>query len=792
MSHCGLFILGMHRSGTSLAAGLARLAGISLGRNLLVGSSPENPRGFWEHHEVLAIDEAILRGLSLAWNVPAPLPTDWLDHPRVSPLSERAQGTLREEFAGAEAWAIKDPRLCRLSPFWERAASGLGVEVRAVHVFRHPGEVAASLAARNRMPREQAIALWLFYVTEVAAAWNDRPILHLPLERLVADPGNAATAIRGLAGLTEPLPPAAGRRIERFVEPTLLHRSPAAPAQPATLEPLALTCHDALIRLADHPDNQAALDLLAAAHRHLLEHHTALRTAARAAPMIDVVIPVHRDRRATLACIDSVRSGGGDFELIVIDDASPEPELVAELRDRAHQGQFTLLTNEQNLGFVATANRGLALHGDRDVVLLNADTVVPSGWLARLAAAARGDFVGTVTPFSNNATIASYPVPLEANPLPEGWNLAELDAACRAANAGWSIDLPTAVGFCMYIRRDCLTDVGSFDVDRFGRGYGEENDFSLRAAARGWRNVLAADLFVFHQGRASFGSEADELGRRATETIQSIHPHYAETVQRFLDEDPLADAREAIDRVRIERRGPVEARAVLADRRRHEANRLTSARSRIDELLANVTALDRALGRAETLAAERLEETRRLDAALGTTAALAAERLTEIERLDRSLGTAERLAAERLAQVEQLDRSLGSVERMATERLGETHRLDRALGEAETLAAERLAEIARLDATLGVAQDLATSRLVELTARDAQLRDTAAALATTQSLAVERLATAEALDRQVRETAAALAKVEDLARDRLRQIEELTRQVEVFTAGLNDPPGRRR
>ncbi len=771
MSHRGLFILGMHRSGTSLAAGLARLAGISLGRNLLVGSSPENPRGFWEHHEVLAIDEAILRGLSLAWNVPAPLPADWLDHPRVKPLSERAQATLREEFAGTEAWAIKDPRLCRLGPFWERAVAGLAVELRAVHVFRHPGEVAASLAARNRMPRDQAIALWLFHVTEVAAAWNDRPILHLPLDRLVADPGGVATAIRGLTGLTEPLPAAAGRRIERFVEPTLLHRSPAAAAQPAALEPLALTCHEALIRLADHPDDQAAHDLLAAAHRQLLEHHTARRTATRAAPMIDVVIPVHRDRQATLACIDSVRSGGGDFELIVIDDASPEPELVAELRHRADNGQFTLLTNERNLGFVATANRGLALHGDRDVVLLNADTVVPSGWLTRLATAARGDFVGTVTPFSNNATIASYPVPLEANPLPEGWNLAELDAVCRAANAGWSIDLPTAVGFCMYIRRDCLTDVGSFDVDRFGRGYGEENDFSLRAAARGWRNVLAADLFVFHQGRASFGSEADELGRRATETIQSIHPHYAEAVQRFLDEDPLADAREAVDLVRIAHRGPAEARAVLAARRRHEANRLGSARIRVDELLANVTALDRALGRAEALAAERLDETRRLDAALGTTAVL---------------------AAERLAQLEQLDRSLGSVERMATERLRETHRLDRALGEAECLAAERLAEIERLDAALGVAQKIATSRLAELTARDVQLRDTAAALASTQSLAVERLAASEALDRQLRETAAALATVEDLARDRLRQIEALTRQVEVFTAGLNEPPGRRR
>ena len=70
MSRRALFIFGMHRSGTSLAAGIARLAGLDLGRNLLVGEAAENPRGFWEHRDVMAIDEELLAAISLAWSVP--------------------------------------------------------------------------------------------------------------------------------------------------------------------------------------------------------------------------------------------------------------------------------------------------------------------------------------------------------------------------------------------------------------------------------------------------------------------------------------------------------------------------------------------------------------------------------------------------------------------------------------------------------------------------------------------------------------------------------------------------
>ncbi|MDH5263518.1 MAG: glycosyltransferase, partial [Betaproteobacteria bacterium] len=139
--------------------------------------------------------------------------------------------------------------------------------------------------------------------------------------------------------------------------------------------------------------------------------------------MIDVVIPVYRGIAETRRCLESVLGARVrvPHEVVVIDDASPEPDLSAWLRGLADEGRITLRAHAVNAGFVASVNEGMRLHPDRDVVLLNSDTEVSGGWLDRIAGcAARDPRVGTVTPFSNNATICSYPVFAQSNPLPPG------------------------------------------------------------------------------------------------------------------------------------------------------------------------------------------------------------------------------------------------------------------------------------------------------------------------------------------------------------------------------------
>ena len=263
---------------------------------------------------------------------------------------------------------------------------------------------------------------------------------------------------------------------------------------------------------------------------------------------VDVVIPVYRGRAETKRCLDSVLADKArpPGRVIVIDDHSPEPALSALLDRLAASGRIVLLRNPENLGFVGSVNRGIAAAGTHDVALLNSDTEVPHGWLARLAGHAyAAPHIASVSPFSNNATICSYPA-IDGGPPPFGLSTAALDDAARAANAGRCVELPTTVGFCMYIRCVALAEVGGFDAEAFGKGYGEENDFCLRAAARGWRHLLACDTFVTHKGAVSFGADAANRQRAAMEAMTARHPGYQRSIAVHVRLDPAGGFRFAL------------------------------------------------------------------------------------------------------------------------------------------------------------------------------------------------------------------------------------------------------
>src|SRR3954462_5477997 len=117
------------------------------------------------------------------------------------------------------------------------------------------------------------------------------------------------------------------------------------------------------------------------------------RTTPQTGPAIDVVVPLYGGCAETQACIESVLANAQrvGFELVIIDDASPDAELSDWASQLAQRGRCILLRNDTNLGFVQTANRGMKLHGDRDVVLLNSDTLVANDWLDRLQDCAYSD-----------------------------------------------------------------------------------------------------------------------------------------------------------------------------------------------------------------------------------------------------------------------------------------------------------------------------------------------------------------------------------------------------------------
>lgn len=274
---------------------------------------------------------------------------------------------------------------------------------------------------------------------------------------------------------------------------------------------------------------------------------------------IDIIVPVYRGEQTTRRCIESVLAAPcvTAMRLVVVDDKTPEPDLHSWLVEKSDRGELDLIINQENLGFVRSVNQAMALHLDRDAVLLNSDCEVANDWLDRLVEIAQANpRVGTITPLSNNATICSYPIPATENPLPAGWTLTELDALAAETNDSDPVSIPTAVGSCMYVRRECWNELGGFDADTFGLGYGEECDFSLRAARAGWHNVAATNVFVYHEGSVSFGASRLERVAQAEALVLARHPDYGIRVTQFIEKDPLAGHRLALSQARARRDHP--------------------------------------------------------------------------------------------------------------------------------------------------------------------------------------------------------------------------------------------
>jgi GT2 family glycosyltransferase/glycosyltransferase involved in cell wall biosynthesis len=224
-----------------------------------------------------------------------------------------------------------------------------------------------------------------------------------------------------------------------------------------------------------------------------------------------VVVPVFNGFDATRKCLESLaRHLPAGCRLFLVDDASTDPRIPALLQGFVARRPATeLIANERNLGFVGAVNRAIEAAGRDDVVVLNSDTEVSEGWLEALVRCRESDpAIAMVCPLSNRATILSVPAVESLYMRPDGTvDVDALAATVRAASLRSYVRLPTAVGFCMLITRELLDRAGLLD-EAYGRGYGEENDLSLRALDLSYEIACADDVFVYHAGEASFGEVA--------------------------------------------------------------------------------------------------------------------------------------------------------------------------------------------------------------------------------------------------------------------------------------------
>lgn len=260
-----------------------------------------------------------------------------------------------------------------------------------------------------------------------------------------------------------------------------------------------------------------------------------------------VCIPVFGRHELVERCLAGVLAHTtADVSIVVADDASPDDATERHLERLAESSatgtRLWYLKQERNVGFVENVNSLFHAAGPADVVILNSDCEVGPGWLEGLRAAAYSDsLVATATALTNHGTIASVPRDGPNARLPVGRKLEELAVTVGEASLRLRPRIPTAVGHCVWIRRSAIDLIGDFDT-AFSPGYGEEVDFSQRCALRGLSHVVADDVFVFHQGGASFDSTA--LQRKHERMLADRYPYYPPAVREVerRNAGPLARA----------------------------------------------------------------------------------------------------------------------------------------------------------------------------------------------------------------------------------------------------------
>ena len=328
----------------------------------------------------------------------------------------------------------------------------------------------------------------------------------------------------------------------------------------AAARELAQAAHNPLIQLtgAQRTILQAAMSEYVCKVR-VGDDYVALReakkTPATGLPRLTVLIPVYRDVGITRICVESVLQNCNlqTDQVIVINDCSPDAGMADMLREFAHYTSLTIVTNESNKGFVKSINQGLLMCPGGDVVIINSDARLFRGALEEIVRVAHSSpEIGTVTPLSNNATIFSYPDPGDpCSALADvGWD--ELARVALKESAGVHFDVPTAHGFCMLIRRTVLEFLPDFN-EVFEHGYGEENEFCLRAADLGFRHVAAAGVLVEHVGRVSFGDSQRERLENNLQKLSAMFPEYMATVHDFEHHEKLRRARWPLDAFRLQK-----------------------------------------------------------------------------------------------------------------------------------------------------------------------------------------------------------------------------------------------
>ncbi len=258
-----VLVLGMHRSGTSALTRVINLLGADLPSNLMPPAENNNEAGFWESLDVFRLNDEILDSAGSTWDDWRYLNPDWTRSPAKDVFMARALEILKHDFGRSSLFVLKDPRICRLLPFWLEVLEAFNSEPRCVLPVRSPLEVAASLKSRDNFSPALSHALWLRHVLDAEYASRGLRRAFVKYDELVNDWRATVLVMTDKIGLAWPRRSSSSEvEIDRFLDNRHRHHtdSTGSVSKIATLTPWVRDTYSALNSLHMHPESKDALE----------------------------------------------------------------------------------------------------------------------------------------------------------------------------------------------------------------------------------------------------------------------------------------------------------------------------------------------------------------------------------------------------------------------------------------------------------------------------------------------------------------------------------------------------
>ena len=259
-----ILVLGMHRSGTSVLAGVLGLLGASLPKNLMPPDT-SNPKGYFESSAIVDLHDEMLAALGSSWLDFRRLDPTIFDSMPAAAFKERLLTALRNEYGDAPTFVVKDPRICRFVPLWRSIIESLGAEMRVVIMIRNPAEVVRSLAQRDELPPRYSSYLWLRHVLDAEFETRHCKRVFVTYSGFMRDWMKVIKEIEDKLdiALSEPTPKLEAE-VRAFVDDELRHHT----ADEETIaheyrdNPLVLGAHQAREVLVERSDDPKVMNVL--------------------------------------------------------------------------------------------------------------------------------------------------------------------------------------------------------------------------------------------------------------------------------------------------------------------------------------------------------------------------------------------------------------------------------------------------------------------------------------------------------------------------------------------------